>query len=691
MKIRDAKFYFYIPLILFLLFLPACAAKPSEPAAPLVKIMVSVPDGVAVESENPVYVSSGGTAEFMLKIDDGFKLESIETVDSELSALSGGDGFCGAFYENGLLRFEGAVYPSTLRLDIRPIKTYRCFIENNIKMGIATSNVEQGRIPEDTFVSVSAEALEDCIFIGWSKGALMSKGGQFLSHSQNYSFTLVSDMFIYPNYLSKNGQYIKYSANGGVLAGAGPEQDEADILYYEVNTKHYPCPNAFGDTGIFSREGYALIGYNTEPDGGGVSIGLGCNVAVMPQGENVLELYAQWVKYSDADLFSYTESNEKITITGYEGNEEMLVIPEEIDGLPVAAVSNGAIKSNELKTLFLTRNITSLSVRAISNCPNLETLYISDSITKMPNESISNCPNLSNFYVSAVIAPRYSDALGWGSSIKYKRLITAPGKRLTVISGSSSAFGLNSPLLSELLDGEYSIVNYGTHAGVCALFFLEFTANQTREGDIVVMAPEPVWESQQGANWLDALTFQIVEGAYDAFRHVDIRNYANVFAAFADFNSTRKNMGAGSYDEYIDDVNIYGDILTNQADHPVDYVAGGQWISFGNIMNRDGAARINRVNDIIKSKNGRFYLACSPVNRNALVDKGDTEKRQLAYRDNLERLLELPVISFPGDYVFPGNFFSDTDHHLNDIHSADRTIQLAKDLKAQFEKEELSD
>ena len=199
------------------------------------------------------------------------------------------------------------------------------------------------------------------------------------------------------------------------------------------------------------------------------------------------------------------------------------------------------------------------------------------------------------------------------------------------------------------------------------------------------MAPEPVWDSQQGANRADALLWQLMEGAYDAFRYIDIRNYTGVFSSFAEYNATRNRMRAGAYEDYIPDVNIYGDILTNQADRPENWVNGGQWVSFGNVLTRENAARLNRVNDTILSKGGRFYWSFSPVNRNALVEGGDTETKQAAYLDNIARLIDFPVISVPGDYIFPGNFFSDTDHHLSDIHSADRTIQLAEDIKARFE------
>ena len=648
----------------------------------LVKVMLAVPKGASVESENPVYIASGQAAEFALKIDEGFRLDGIKTIDSKVGELTGGESEVAYQYEDGLLRFDSALYPSTFLLDVRPLETRRFFIENNIKMGTVSSNVEQGRIAEGTHIELSVEAAEGYIFVGWSKGALLTKGGGFLSYSPEFDFELVSDIFVYPNYLSKNSQYLRYDANGGTLANS-----EVEELYYEVNTSHYPCPNALGDTGVFAREGYALLEYNTEPDGSGVSIGLGANVYLTTSGEDVIDLYAQWVKYTDASLFSYTEQNGKITIRGYSGSESMLVIPEQIDGLPVTELGAGAISSDELLTLFVTKNIETISSRAVNGCANLETLYISDSVVRMNDRSISSCPKLANFYVNAVVLPRYLTNLGWNSPIKYKTLITEPGKRIVVISGSSSAFGLQSPLLEELLDYEYRVINYGTHAGVCALFFIEFVANQLREGDIVVMAPEPVWDSQQGSNYFNALTFQIMEGAYEAFHHVDIRNYVGVFSAFAEYNSIRSNMAEEGYEYYVEDVNANGDMLTNHADHPENYTAGGQWVNFNNILSAEGAARLNSLNQLILSKGGRFYWSFSPVNKNALVDGGDTERRQAAYRSHIVRSIDFPVISFPGDYIFPGNYFSDTDHHLNSVHSADRTIQLAKDLKARFELE----
>jgi hypothetical protein len=681
-----------VALILLSISFAGCSAD-EETTPDLVKIMVnmseSTPSGAAIiAGDNPVYVNAGETASFDVTINAGFKLVGIETIDNEIGALTGEVFSSSAVYENGVLRVDGARYPSTFTLSVRPLKSFKYYIENNIKMGEVVSDVKQGIVKEDTAITVTAAASDDYIFVGWSKDALMENGGQFLSYSPEYALSLTSDMLLFPNYLSKDGRYIKYNSNGGALSSSASDSGIEGELYYEINTRHYPCPNAFADTGIFTRGGYALLEYNTARDGSGVAIGLGANVGMIPgEGDEnrVLDLYAQWVKYTDESHFTYTESNGKITITDYSGDDETIVIPEEIGGVPVTAIAVGAIDGAAAKTIFITKNVTNIASEAIMRCPNLQTLYLSDSVIRMSNVSVKDCPNLANLYVNAVTPPRYFQNPGWGSSIKYKRLLTAEGKRIIVISGSSSAFGLTSPLLEEELGGEYAVVNYGTHAGSCAMFFYEFTSNQIREGDIVVLAPEPFYE-QQSSNEVNALLWQLLEGAYDSFRLVDIRNYTNVFASFAEYNATRYRIPASSYDDYITDVNVYGDILTNQAKRAETWVGSPNSISFINYMTRDHAAKLNRINDEIIADGGRVYLAFSPTNFNALTKSAKTEKEQTEYQANIARLVDFPVISNLADYIFPGNYFSDTDHHLAAAHMKDRTLQLAADLKAQFER-----
>ena len=663
--------YIIFICILACLILQGCSGAP-ETSDLLVKIIVAAPEGVTIGSDNPVYINSGGSAEFKLEISEGFKLVSIDTNESG----------SGISYENGLLQIDRVLYPFTVRLNVRPFEYYNYDIYRATGIGgIINSDVQSGNIREDTHITIYAEDSGDYIFIGWSKDALLSNGGALLSYSPEYSFTLVSDMTVFPNYISINNKYIKYNANGGVIAGS-----DAGIFYYEVQTHHYPCPNAFGDTGIFEREGYALLEYNTQADGSGTAVNLGGNVIMGD--ENIVELFAQWAEYTDASMFVYGESNGNITINYYQGDDEFVVIPEEINGKPVVSIGENAFVGNSFKTLFLTKNITAVSQRAIANCLNLETLYFSDGIITVSDASIVNCPNFANLRVNAVQPPKYSQALAWGSSIKYKRLITAPGKRLILISGSSSAFGLDSPLLSELLGNEYEIVNFGTHAGAPALYFLEFTANQIRENDLVIHAPEP-FSQQQGANIFGAILWQLIEGYYDSLRHIDIRNYENVYTSFAEYNMARRNLARLTYDDYTPDVNIYGDLITHRPDRPEDYGEDFNSISFDTAyINRERAVRLNRINDMIISRGARMYWSFAPANRNAQTVNSRTEAAHRQYNDSIIDLVDFPVISKIQDYIMAGNLFYDTEHHPSTDGALIRTRKLADDILAQFKLEE---
>lgn len=100
---------------------------------------------------------------------------------------------------------------------------------------------------------------------------------------------------------------------------------------------------------IFSRDGYTLYAWNTRPDGSGESIGLGSRVDYQPG----LCLYAQWAKWSDAELFSF----EAGAITDYRGNESRIVIPAEIRGEAVHTIASGAFARCGADTVIFPQSI----------------------------------------------------------------------------------------------------------------------------------------------------------------------------------------------------------------------------------------------------------------------------------------------------------------------------------------------
>lgn len=76
--------------------------------------------------------------------------------------------------------------------------------------------------------------------------------------------------------------------------------------------------------------------------------------------------------------WSYKSADGCVTITGYTGMEEHVVIPDSLDGLPVTGIAANVFDGNYImKSVVIPKSITSCGQRAFG-CPNLEAVYITD-------------------------------------------------------------------------------------------------------------------------------------------------------------------------------------------------------------------------------------------------------------------------------------------------------------------------
>lgn len=92
---------------------------------------------------------------------------------------------------------------------------------------------------------------------------------------------------------SARGQ-IRYEANGGVSG------DGSTSWLKSYSLSAHPRANTALGTDLFTREGYTLVCWNTQPNGGGERIGLGSRIT-LSGGERVL--YAQWAQWTPAEEF----------------------------------------------------------------------------------------------------------------------------------------------------------------------------------------------------------------------------------------------------------------------------------------------------------------------------------------------------------------------------------------------------
>lgn len=110
----------------------------------------------------------------------------------------------------------------------------------------------------------------------------------------------------------------------------------------------------------------------------------------------------------DSYRFLYSkQSNDlqvvQIEITGYEGTlPETLVIPEQIEGIPVRSISNRAFKNAPIKEVILPGTIETLNTTAFAENETLEAVTVGEG-TKVISRAFSNCINLKSVTLPSTI------------------------------------------------------------------------------------------------------------------------------------------------------------------------------------------------------------------------------------------------------------------------------------------------
>lgn len=96
-----------------------------------------------------------------------------------------------------------------------------------------------------------------------------------------------------------------------------------------------------------------------------------------------------------ADFLYETDRKNHVTITGYTGSLEKLVIPRKIDGKPVVAIGKSAFEGNlRLREISMPDSITTLQNYAFRECGNLERVHLSNSIGRLYTSTFSGCSSL---------------------------------------------------------------------------------------------------------------------------------------------------------------------------------------------------------------------------------------------------------------------------------------------------------
>lgn len=111
--------------------------------------------------------------------------------------------------------------------------------------------------------------------------------------------------------------------------------------------------------------------------------------------ENITINTVKNAKETDSSKFEYEEVEGGISITDYNGNDEIVVIPETINGKTVISIGKNAfVNNNTIRGLKLADTVHTIGSSAFMNCFELEVFVSGASLKKLDSYSFNCCTKL---------------------------------------------------------------------------------------------------------------------------------------------------------------------------------------------------------------------------------------------------------------------------------------------------------
>ena len=89
----------------------------------------------------------------------------------------------------------------------------------------------------------------------------------------------------------------------------------------------------------------------------------------------------------------------KLRILEYLKDEEIVTIPNEIDGIPVSKIEKGAFINKKARKVIFSENVREMNRETFVDCPNLEEVVFNDGFESMTRKSFSNCPSIKTVHL----------------------------------------------------------------------------------------------------------------------------------------------------------------------------------------------------------------------------------------------------------------------------------------------------
>ncbi len=524
---------------------------------------------------------------------------------------------------------------------------------------------------------------------GYAVTAADYRGAYSLTRTRGLTKLVLEDLR-YPTRvrltLSHSIRTVRYEANGGeALTGVGRSVTES----YDVSV--HIRPNVSIGTDLFSREGFTLTGWNTEPDGSGLSVGLGSRMSVA----DTAVLYAQWAPWTDESRFSYEITDAGAVVTGYSGTEATLVVPETLGGSPVVSIAAHAFAGCPAEKVVLPKSLARIEKNAFRGAA-LRELCFFDNIEFITDACFSDCENFSTLRISAIEDP-YGYAFRRESvwADKLDLLIETQGqKRLIFYGGCSMWYNLLGTQAQDWVGERYTVLNMGLNGLASSLLQMELLRCFVTENDILIHAPE-ISSRQQllldtGLGKNDDKLWCALEYNYDLAALLDIRVFDGGVLESLRLYLDKKQPGGSYADVYADSKghSFQGPggsipfVRTESAETLADSVALDP-------AYLDDLSRLEREYRSFTELGVPVYVtfACVDIDRVPEEQRGNVDEMDALYRARFSAMEGVTVFGSLRDFLFHDADCYDTVYHLLTTGAERCTRSWMRDLFAALEQD----
>lgn len=264
---------------------------------------------------------------------------------------------------------------------------------------------------------------------------------------------------------------------------------------------------------------------------------------------------------------------------------------------------------------------------------------------------------------------------------KYEILVNETNPKIIIIGGSSVAFGLDSEMLGE--ETGYPVANMGLHAGFGGLFNTEIAKANISSGDIVLLAYEYKWCTQE--DYFDTLGVDLVMSGIDSkiemYKYIPLKNWPEIVGYLPEYYAKKSSPpymeGAYCRKAFNENAQMIFERTPSLSDYEENIAAYGT-VEIDNIEIPDDTVQyLRKFREYCEKRGAKVYFVAPPLYYKANQSE-DISYDKLIKQE--EEKIGVPYISNPLEYMYPDEYIYDTIYHCSSEGEKVRTKQLITDL-----------